>query len=121
ILVLIPLIRLWRIIRSMIGHGISRDDRRTLIQVERDIALQVNRKTQIRSGWKPNGSSAGRGGSIDGLVDGSRIQSLSIALPPAGAYVIDACSGVLPVRDKNPCNQNTQDHGGPSHSYLLME
>src|SRR5262249_24846063 len=92
ILVLIPLIRLRHIVRSMVGHRISRDDRRALIQVERDIALQVNRKTQIRSGWKPHGSAAGRGSGIDGLVDGSRIQRLSVALGTEGPYVIAACS-----------------------------
>src|SRR5262249_52064306 len=92
ILILIPLIRFRRIVHSMVGHRISRDDRRSLIQVERDIALQVNRKTQIRSGWKPHGSSAGRGSSIYGFVDGSRIQRLSIALRTKGPYVIDAGS-----------------------------
>src|SRR5262249_14909163 len=92
ILILIPLIRFRCIVHSMVGHRISRDDRRPLIQVERDIALQMNRKAQVRSGRKPHGSPAGRGSSIDGLVDGGRVQVLSIALRTEGPYVIDAAS-----------------------------
>src|SRR5262245_60229891 len=114
ILVLIPRVRFRRVVNTMVGHRISGHDRGALVKVERNVALQMNRKTQIRSGWKPHGSSTGRRRGVYGLVDGRRIERLPIASGSECTYVIGAGSRILPICDKNRESEK-QDDGGPSH------
>src|SRR5262249_31599078 len=69
ILIFVPWVRFRRIVRSVIGRRIGGNDSCSLIEIERDVAFQTDRKTQIRSGRKTDGSATGSCTLIHGLVN----------------------------------------------------
>ncbi len=89
ILKLVPCIGLGRIIATAWAPGrrVRCHDGRAWVEKERDMALQVDRITEIASGRKSNDASAAGRRGIDGFVDRRRIQSLAIAGSPVRPYV----------------------------------
>ena len=89
ILKLVPRIRLGRIIATAdsLGRRVRGHDGCARVEKQSDMALQVDRITEIAAGRKSNDASAGGRGSIDGLVDRRRVQALAIAGSSEGSYV----------------------------------
>src|ERR1700730_7192969 len=89
ILKLVPCVRLGRIVAtaSTRGRRLRCYDGRARVEKQRDMALQVDRITEIASGRKSNDASAAGRRGIDRFVDRWRIQSFSIAGSPVGPYV----------------------------------
>src|SRR5713226_7823401 len=91
VLVHVPLIRLGKIILAIIFCGICGEDRRTLVQVQRDVALQTNREAQISAGRKVHAGATGRSSSFDRSVDGWRVDRLAVTFGAEDPHVVDAC------------------------------
>ena len=68
VLVHIKLVRFPLIVLVFVHGGISGKYRRAVIEIDRDVAFQTDRKAEIRACWKEDGSAAFRYGSIDRFV-----------------------------------------------------
>ena len=87
ILILIPLVWLRRIVLRTIG-GRRRDDRRALIEIERDVAFEMNRHRQIISSREVNRAATRRGCGVDRLIDCGRVKRLAVTSSTEGFDVI---------------------------------
>src|SRR5271170_5684417 len=67
----------------------SRNDRTTLREIEVDVTAQVDRKTDISSGWKIDGPAAGSCSSFNSLVDRGSVNGFAIAFCSIVANVED--------------------------------
>src|ERR1700740_21829 len=87
ILVFVPRIGLGLIITAATPRGgrLGGYDGRSGAQMQADIALEVNRKGEIRTGGKVNNSATGGRSGFDGSVDRGRIESIAIALRAEGS------------------------------------
>src|SRR5215471_4573023 len=74
------------------------DDRRALIEKERDIALHADRVAEIVARRERDGSTARGGCSLDGLVDGCRIERPTVTFRAVFADVVGCCGGSYPKR-----------------------
>src|ERR1044071_823578 len=77
ILILVPLVWLWRIVFNVV-RSVCRDNLRTLIHIERDVAVQMNRHGQIISGREINRAAASRDGRVDGFVYRLSVESVAV-------------------------------------------
>jgi len=74
------------------------NDRRALIKEERDITLHADRVAEIVARRERDGSTAGRGRSLDGLIDGRRIERPAITLRAVFSDVVGCCCRSYPKR-----------------------
>src|SRR5215471_21729864 len=72
------------------------DDRRALVEEERDIALHPDRVAEVVTRWERDGSTARRGSSLDGPVDGCRIERPAVTFRAVFADVVGCCGGSYP-------------------------
>ena len=75
------------------GAGFRRiggDDHSILIEVESDVALEVNGVTQIGARGETHGTSAGKSRSLDRAIDRGSVDSLAIAHRPETSYIKNA-------------------------------
>lgn len=89
ILVFVPRIGFGLIITAATPRGgrLGGYDGRSWAQVQADIALEVNRKAEIRTGGKVNNSATGGRSGFDGIVDRGRIKSIAVALRAEGSNI----------------------------------
>src|SRR5215831_7994055 len=116
ILIFVPWVGFRRIVRSVIGHRIGGNDSCSLIEIERDVAFQTDRKTQIRSGRKMHGSAAGSCSSVDGLVNRGSIDGLAVAFRTKSSHIVHTALRVLPSDYEDRERDSAQDCNGPSHA-----
>src|SRR5262249_51175255 len=57
------------------------------VQVKGDVALEVDREAVIIARREGHGSATGRGGGLDGLVDGGCVDSLAVGFGAEGFHV----------------------------------
>ena len=86
ILILAPLVGLGQVVGARsagaLGRGIGRDDGGAHVEIEGHIAHQVNGIAEVAAGGEENGSAAGRGRGLDGLVDGGGVERRSASGGP---------------------------------------
>src|SRR5206468_12085451 len=78
VLVLVPFVGLG-IDVAMPFLRIGGDDRRALVEVEGDVALEMNRDWEVIAGREANRAGARGAGGVDGLGGGGRVQRLAAA------------------------------------------
>ena len=81
VLILAPFVGLRKVVASAgaFGRGIGRYDGRAHIQIQGDIAHQVNGMAQVAARGEEHGSAAGRGRGLDALVDGRCVKGRAVA------------------------------------------
>ena len=80
------------------------------IQVKVDMALEMNAAAEIGAGREPNRAAARFGARLDGMVDGRRVEGLSVAgraMAPDIEFV--GCRIALRVPDEHPEQRPVQD------------
>src|SRR6185437_4566218 len=87
VLILVPLVWLWRIVFNVV-RSVCRDNLRTLIQIQRYVALQMNRHTQIIAGREINRAAASRGGRVDGFIYRLSVESVAVTGCPVSPDVV---------------------------------
>src|SRR5262249_42196021 len=78
VLIFIPFIRFGRIILDLI-RSVGRDNRCALIEIQRDIAFEMNRYRQVISCRKINGAASGGSRRLDAPVDRRSVEYFPIA------------------------------------------
>ena len=79
VLILAPLVWLRQIVFAVAVAWIGGEDRRALIEVKRNVALQSDREGAIGAGSEQDRASACCGCGIDGFVNGGAVEGFSIA------------------------------------------
>src|SRR5436309_12876680 len=87
ILILVPLVRLRRIILR-VARSVRSDYRRTLIEIQRDVALEMNRNGQVISGREIYRPATGCGGRVDRFVNGGSIKGLVVSGGTEGFHIV---------------------------------
>jgi hypothetical protein len=89
ILVEVVLVRLRRVVAASLGRRLGREERGAGTELQRDVALQMNGVAQVRPRGQEHGPAAGRGGGLDGRVDGRRVHGPAVALRAEGPHVVE--------------------------------
>ena len=111
ILILVPLVRLRRIILR-VARSVRGDNRRTLIEIQCDVAFEMNRNGQVISGRKVYRAANGRRRRIDRFVNGRSIKGLAVSGSTEGFHVVGrGISCGSGKRNRQPCagNESTGD------------
>src|SRR5436190_834459 len=69
------------------GGWRSREQCRTMLQIERNVTLEMNGIAGIRAGGQINGASTDRSGSVNGSIDRAAINRLAITSGTKTLYV----------------------------------
>src|SRR5262249_57082738 len=95
VLIHVPLVGLGEVVPATgaFRRRIGGDDGGALIEVECDVALEVNRVAEIVSGGEEDGAAAGGRRCFDGLLYGRGIEGLSVAGGTERPYVQRTGSG----------------------------
>src|SRR5262249_18775267 len=88
--------------------------------IERDVAFQMNRKTQIRSGRKTHGSAAGSCSCIDGLVNRGSVDGLAVAFRTKSSHIVHSALRVLPADYEHRERDTAQECDSPSHAWCFL-
>src|SRR5258705_11532058 len=91
VLIHVPFIWFGLIVTALHLLRISRYESCSVIEIERDVALQTNRETQVSAGRKVDSAAARGSGSVDCSVDGRRVDTLPIACGAKIFHVIKVC------------------------------
>ena len=96
VLELIGLVRLRRIVLVAVLRRCG-EDRRALVDVERDVALEADRGREVVAGGEVNRPAAARRGGFDRLVDRGRVERLAVArgAEVRGRRKRSACAGCV--------------------------
>ena len=89
ILVLVPFVRLGHVepAAGALRGRVGRNDGRPCIQVQRDVALQMDGIAQVIAGREHHRSAARRAGCFNGLVDRRRVERFAVARGPKRPHV----------------------------------
>ena len=101
ILVHVELIRFPLIVFALVHNGIGGEYRRTVVEIDRDVAFQTDGKTKISACGKINGTSTLRRRGLDRFVDGIGVERFAVADRSRVSYVKKRDVGLDGVRVTN--------------------
>ncbi len=89
VLICAPVIRFRRVVTAAFAGrgGVGRHNGGTLIEIEVDVAGEMNRAAQVSAGGEQHSSASRRGGSADGLVNRLGVERLAVARSPKRPHV----------------------------------
>src|SRR5262249_53047512 len=73
-------------------------DRRALVEIQRNVAFQMNREAQVAACRKPHGTTASGGSSLNRSVDGGGIERFSIPFSAECSNVVFGCGSAGAIR-----------------------
>src|SRR5258707_14535942 len=91
VLIHVPFIWFGLIVTALHLLRISRYESCSVIEIERDVALQTNRETQVSAGRKMDSAAPRGSGSVDCSVAGRRVDTLTIVCRAKIFHVMTAC------------------------------
>ena len=124
ILVLVPFVWLGHVepAAGSLRGSVGRNDGRPLIEVERDVALEMDGVAEVIAGGEQHRTAARRVGRFNGLVDGRRVERLAVARGAKRPHVEEARARRVPggVGNSLPCLKG-QASSGQSGTGALQE